>query len=152
MVSLVLAGLLATACGAGNSQDVKITVRCDRHLGITEAMKTRGDWGGTSQWGAVVRGDTLVLSRRGSCGDECRYKEEIVLLAGDRMCPQLVSATKTRTDAGSVAPAPRIDTATHGTLDVQDWHPGGGVVSGRLKAEFTLTFYVQTPTPASRAP
>jgi hypothetical protein len=136
--------LVAVSCTAASAPK-KITVACDRDLDIKADAAKRVDWGGESVWLASAQNDTLVLSRKGSCGDECHYEERIVLASLGTRCPTLVSATITKTDAGSVAPVPRVRTATDGTLEIQDWHPAGGIVSGRLKAEFTLTFYAQTP-------
>lgn len=142
------AGLLAVSCMAAGAPK-KITVTCHRDLHITKDAARRADWGGESVWSASAHNDTLVLSRKGSCGDECRYVEKIVLTSLSAACPSLVSATITKTDAGSVAPAPRVQTATQGALEIQDWQPRGGIVSGRLKAEFTLTFYATTSPPDS---
>jgi hypothetical protein len=58
-----------------------------------------------------------------------------------------VSATVTQKDRGSPKPTPQVKTATRGVLQIQDWNPLGGVVSGRLDAEFSLTFYATTPVP-----
>jgi hypothetical protein len=132
---------------AATSPPKKVTVACNRDLHIEEEAARRADWGGESTWSALAQNDTLVLSRKGSCGDECRYEEKIVLASLTTSCPVLVSATIMKHDAGSVAPAPHVRTATSGTLEIQDWHPAGGIVSGRLKAEFTLTFYAKTPAP-----
>jgi len=140
--------LVAVSCMAASAPK-KITVVCDRHLDIKEDAAKRSDWGGGSTWLASAQNDTLVLSRKGSCGDECRYEERIVLASLGAPCPTLVSATITKTDSLSPVPAPRIQTATDGKLEIQDWHPAGGIVSGRLKAEFTLTFYVLTTRPAT---
>jgi hypothetical protein len=145
---LIVTCAIAIAIVAGKPPK-KIKVECGRNLHITEKMAVRVDWGGTAAWSAASQGDTLVLSRKGQCGDECRYEEKIVLAALAAPCPTLVSATITKNDAGSVAPAPHVQTATEGTLEIQDWHPAGGIVSGRLKAEFTLTFHAQTPAPAT---
>jgi len=148
LVQFFVGVLVAVSCTAASAPNKKITVVCDRHLDITEDANRRMDFGGGSAWLALAQNDTLVLSRKGSCGDECRYEERIVLASLGKPCPTLVSATITKTDAGSVAPVPRVQTATAGTLEIQDWHPAGGIVSGRLQAEFTLTFHAQTPAPA----
>lgn len=142
-----LALLLFAICCTAASAPEKIKIVCNEKLDLTEQAAVREDWGGRSAWSASIAGDTLVLSRKGSCGDECRYEEKIVLVSIERACPTLVSATITKTDAGSVSPLPRVETATRGTLKLQDWHPAGGVVSGRLDAEFTLTFFARIPAP-----
>jgi hypothetical protein len=127
------------------SAPARIKVACDKNLHLTQETGTRSDWGGRSVWLATAHNDTLVLARKGQCGDECRYEEKIVFTSLQAKCPSLVSATVTRTDAGSPVPKPQVKTATRGTLALQDWKPSGGVVSGRLDAEFTLTFYATTP-------
>jgi hypothetical protein len=129
------------------AKTAKLTVTCGHDLHITEKMGARTDWGGTSVWAASAEGDTLVLSRRGSCGDECHYEERIIFTSYQTACPTFVSASITKTDAGSVAPVPRVQEASEGVLEIQDWHSDGGIVSGRLSAEFTLIFYARTPAP-----
>lgn len=135
---------IALGCMTASSQP-RIKINCGEALQLTSDSATRKDWGGTSTWEAAAHEDTLVLSRKGQCGDECGYEERIVFTSLDATCPLLVSATVTRSDGGSPDPAPRITTATEGKLHIQDWQPRGGVVSGRLEAEIKLTFYAQVP-------
>jgi hypothetical protein len=142
----VSVGVLAVSCMTASARQ-KIKVVCGEDMKLTEASASREDWGGISVWTAAAHEDTLVLSRKGQCGDECRYEERIVLTSLSAKCPSLVNAIVTRTDYGSPIPTPRVQTATHGTLHLQDWKPKGGVVSGTLDAEFKLTFYAQTPAP-----
>jgi hypothetical protein len=137
---------LSVCCMAASSSE-HFKVKCNKDLHLTQEMGTRNDWGGRGVWSAAAQGDTLVLSRKGQCGDECRYEERIVLTSLQAKCPTLVTATVTQKDVGSPIPTPQVKTATRGVLQVQDWNPFGGVVSGRLDAEFSLTFYVQTPPP-----
>jgi len=125
------------------SSHEKIKVVCGEPLQLTPESATRKDWGGTSVWEAVALEDTLVLSRRGQCGDECSYEERIVFTSLDAACPELVSATVTRNDRGSPVPTPRVQTATRGTLRIQDWTPTDGIVSGKLDAEIKLVFYAR---------
>jgi hypothetical protein len=141
-----LLGTLTVCCMAASAPGIK--VKCDKDLHLTQEMSTRNDWGGRSVWSATAQGDTLVLLRNGSCGDECRYEERIVLASLQAKCPTLVRATITQKDVGSPIPTPQVKTATRGILQFQDWKPLGGLVSGRLDAEFSLTFYVSTPAPA----
>jgi hypothetical protein len=141
----VLLVSLTVCCMAASAPGIK--VKCDKDLHLTQEMSTRNDWGGRSVWSATAQGDTLVLLRKGSCGDECRYEERIVLASLQAKCPTLVSATVRQKDVGSPVPTPQVKTATHGVLQLQDWKPLGGVVSGRLDAEFSLTFYASTPAP-----
>lgn len=144
-------GGLAVSCMTASALQ-KIKVVCGENLKITAAAASREDWGGTSTWKATASGDTLVLSRKGQCGDECGYEERIVLTSLAARCPSVVSATVTRTDSGSPVPTPRVQTATRGTLHVQEWKPAGGVVSGKLDAEFALIFYAQTSPPKVPSP
>ena len=138
--------VLALGCMTASSQP-HIKINCGEALQLTSDSATRKDWGGTSTWEAAAHEDTLVLSRKGQCGDECGYEERIVFTSLDAKCPSLVSAMLTRIDGGSPVPAPRVTTATEGKLRIQDWQPRGGVVSGRLEAEVKLTFYAQVPPP-----
>jgi hypothetical protein len=141
----ILLSALTVCCMAAATPGIKVA--CDKDLHLTPAANTRTDWGGTSTWTATAQGDTLVLSRKGQCGDECSYQERIVLASLKSKCPTLVSATVTQKDRGSPKPTPQVKTATRGVLQIQDWNPLGGVVSGRLDAEFSLTFYATTPVP-----
>lgn len=136
-----------SVCCMAASAPAGIKVVCGKNLHLTPAAATRENWGGPSTWSAVAQGDTLVLQRRSQCGDECRYQERIVLASIGSRCPTLVSATITQADAGSPVTTPHVQTATRGKLQFQDWKPRGGVVSGRLDAEFSLEFYVQTQAP-----
>jgi len=129
------------------SSHEKIKVVCGEPLQLTSESATRKDWGGTSVWEAVALEDTLVLSRKGQCGDECSYEERIVFTSLDARCPDLVSATVTRNDRGDPVPKPRVQTATRGTLHIQDWKPTDGIVSGKLDAEIKLVFYAQIREP-----
>jgi len=129
------------------SSHEKIKVVCGEPLQLTSESATRKDWGGTSVWEAVALEDTLVLSRKGQCGDECSYEERIVFTSLDARCPDLVSATVTRNDRGDPVPKPRVQTATRGTLHIQDWKPNG-IVSGKLDAEIKLVFYARIAAPS----
>jgi len=138
--------VLAISCMAASSHE-KIKVVCGEPLQLTSESATRKDWGGTSVWEAVALEDTLVLSRKGQCGDECSYEERIVFTSLDARCPDLVSATVTRNDRGDPVPKPRVQTATRGTLHIQDWKPNG-IVSGKLDAEIKLVFYARIAAPS----
>lgn len=141
-----LALAVAAACGAGTrASDTGVRVRCGVDLGIGPAEGTRTDWGAAAQaWTASVRGDTLTLSRRGRCGDECSYTEEITLTGLDLPCPRFHAAQRIRSESGSPAGRTRaVVQATKGTLDIQDWSGPAGVISGRLSAEFGLTFHAR---------
>jgi hypothetical protein len=142
----ILLSSVTVACTAAAPAPFKVV--CDTNLHLTQEMSTRNDWGGRSVWSATARGDTLVLVRNGSCGDECRYEERIVLASLRSKCPRVVSATLAQKDIGSPVTATQVKTATHGVLQIQDWKPFGGIVSGRLEAEFSFTFYASTPAPA----
>jgi len=141
---------IALGCMTASSQP-GIKINCGEALQLTPESATRKDWGGTSVWEAVALEDTLVLSRKGQCGDECSYEERIVFTSLDARCPELVSATVTRNDGGSPVPKPRVQTATRGTLHIQDWKPTDGIVSGKLDAEITLMFYARIPAPSDTA-
>ena len=143
--------VIALGCMTASSQP-RIKINCGEALELNSGSATRKDWGGTSTWTAAAHEDTLVLSRKGQCGDECGYEEKIVFTSLAAKCPSLVSATVTKIDGGSPVPAPRITTATEGKLHIQDWQPRGGIVSGRLEAEIKLTFYAQIPPPATTTP
>lgn len=136
--------VFALGCMTASSQP-RIKINCGEALQLTSDSATRKDWGGTSTWEAIAHEDTLVLSRKGKCGDECGYEEKIVFTKLATDCPTLVSATVSRTDSGSPVPTPQVKTASSGSLKIQDWKPMNGVVSGKLDAEIELTFYAQVP-------
>ena len=143
LLSFVLA-IAAAACGGGaHAGDVRI--QCGVDLGLGREEGVRQDWGVTARvWTATVTGDTLSLSRRGPCGDECSYVEEIVLTGLALPCPRLLTARRITSESGSPAGRTRkIVEAAKGTLNIQDWSGPAGIVSGRLTAEFELTFYVR---------
>jgi hypothetical protein len=139
----VAAFSLLAGCRASNGESERVTVTCGVELGLDAENAARKDWSGeTRAWSAEAIGDTLRLTRKGRCGDECNFVDEIVLAGLSATCPRLVRAASTRRDAGSPVPnAARVVEARQGSLAIQDWNPRG-VVSGRLVAELSLTFYV----------
>ena len=146
MLGTLSALALVAACGVGTrASDTGVRVRCEVDLGIGPADGARSDWGAAARtWTATAGGDTLTLSRRGRCGDECSYTEEITFTGLDLPCPRFHSAQRIRSESGSPAGRTRaVVQATTGTLDIQDWSGPTGVISGRLSAEFGLTFYAQ---------
>lgn len=126
----------------------QIEIRCPVDLGLTPESGLVEDWAGAKRsWEAVVEGDTLTLTRRYSCGDECSITEEIVLGGISEDCPVFVSASAKRSDAGgALGPTSKITRAGKGTLEIEEWNPKLGVVSGHLESEVKFVFY------ASRAP
>jgi hypothetical protein len=139
--------LLASACdsaGSRNSRDSGIDVVCGQDLGLTEESGFVVDWADKRQvWKAVLDEDLLVLTRRGMCGDECSFEDEIVLSGVSKECPELVSASVTTTDQGGAGgPAAATEAAQNGTLKIQDWNSAAGTFSGHLESEVVLTFFV----------
>jgi len=132
---------------SGTSAQPPFTVRCGVALELDASDSVRTDWGGKSgAWLVEAIEDTLQLTRKGQCGDECSFEEEILLAPIGAACPTFVRASVTKTDAGSpLGATKRLREAEKGLLEIQDWNPSGGVVSGRLRAEFELTFYVDIP-------
>jgi hypothetical protein len=147
----LVTSLLALGCLAEDSnvkEEPMIEVRCGADLGLTPASGTIEDWAGVMRsWKAAVDGDIVTLTRRRSCGDECSITEVIVLAGFAETCPRFVSASSTRTDAGgALGPTSKTTRAAEGTLEIEEWNPKSGVVSGRLESEAEFTFFV------SRAP
>lgn len=145
ILALLAAGLVGcTGKVEPTRAPIDLAVECGISLGLTEEDGIKEDWGGNLQsWSGSREGNRLTFTRRGMCGDECNFTEEIVLilLAGD--CPSLLSARVTETDAGSAAGAiEHTRWANEGALQIQDWDPDNGPTSGRLTAEFELTFFV----------
>ncbi|HXV13267.1 MAG TPA: hypothetical protein VEC56_03585 [Candidatus Krumholzibacteria bacterium] len=133
---------MIAGCRANGSEREGVAVTCGTVLGLDAENAARKDWSGeTREWSAEAIGDTLRLVRKGRCGDECTFVDEIVLAGLSARCPSLVRATTTRRDAGSPVPGAKIVEAQHGSLAIQDWD-ARGVVSGRLVAEISLMFYV----------
>jgi hypothetical protein len=139
----LVAGFLGCRATGGEPKD-GVVVTCGAQLGLGVESGVRTDWSGeTHAWSAEVTGDTLRLVRKGRCGDECNFTEEIVLAGISDECPRLVRASTSRRDAGSpVRGAGKIVEARRGSLEIQDWNPLDGVVSGRLTTEFKTTFYL----------
>ena len=130
--------LLAVVPSCRRSQGVSeqgIRISCDTKLGIDEHNASRNDSG--SGWVAQAAGDTLLVMRTGPCGDHCTYTDELVFVDIHEKCPRLVRATTTRRDPA----APKAIDAETGVLGIQDWDLQHGLVSGRLAAEFEVTFY-----------
>ena len=147
----LVASLPALGCLAEDSivkEEPMIEVRCGADLALTPESGVVKDWNGAERsWEAVVEGDTLTLARRYACGDECSITEVIVLAGSAEDCPRFVSASSTRTDAGgALGPTSKTTRAAEGTLEIEEWNPKSGVVSGRLESEAEFTFFV------SRAP
>ncbi len=137
-LAIALAG-----CRASRGDDQgHVEVTCGAELGLEPKDNVRKDWNGdTRSWWVETTNDTLRLVRKGRCGDECKFEEEIVLTDLAAACPQLVRASITRRDAGSPVPA-TVKEARRGTLEIQDWLPARGTISGRLTAEFSATFFL----------
>ena len=126
--------------------DAGLRISCGTKLGVNETNASRRDWGSDKRgWTAEVSGDTLLVMRKGQCGDECVYTDELVFVDIRRECPRLLRATTTRLDFGSPSQAPKAIDAQKGALAIQDWDLERGVVSGRLAAEFEVTFYATIP-------
>ena len=134
-------GCLESDSTAGETP--KIDVRCGVDLGLTPDSGIFEDWAGAIQsWAVVVDEDTLTLRRRYSCGDECSTTEVMVLTGLKDECPRFVSASVTRSEAGgALGPTSRTTRAAEGTLEIEQWDPESGVVSGRLDSEVKFTFY-----------
>ncbi|RPJ48380.1 MAG: hypothetical protein EHM19_02085 [Candidatus Latescibacterota bacterium] len=129
--------------GSFGPDSSRIAVICPVELGLTEEDAAEPDWSGALRtWSLETRGDTLVLTRTGICGDECGFLEELALRDGGKGCPEVVYARRTKHEAGSPGGV-RSDTkwAEVGDLKIQDWRPGEGAASGELAAEFRFTFY-----------
>lgn len=139
----MVAGFLGCRATGGEPKD-GVVVTCGATLGLGVENAVRKDWSGELRaWSAEVTGDTLRLVRKGRCGDECTFTEEIVLAGLADPCPRLVRASTSRRDAGSpVRGAGKIVEARRGSLEIQDWNPLAGIVSGRLTTEFKTTFYL----------
>jgi hypothetical protein len=133
--------------GGSNRPDTSnITLICPTDLGLTEEDAAKPDWSGAPRlWSVALQGDTVSLTRSGICGDECGFREDLVLLDAGGECPALLSARRIRTEAGSpLGVVSDTVWAEEGELKIQDWEPGTGPVSGELSAEFSLTFYAAT--------
>lgn len=139
----LIAGFLGYRVIGGAPKD-GVVVTCGAQLGLGAEAAVRQDWSGEPRaWSGEVTGDTLRLLRKGRCGDECNFTEEIILAGIADECPRLVHASTTRRESGSPVPgAGKVVEARHGSLEIQDWRPLDGIVSGRLTTEFKTTFYL----------
>ena len=133
-------------CRTPDAAEQGLRVSCGTKLGINETNASRRDWGTDKRgWTAEMAGDTLRVARTGQCGDECVSTDELVFVDIHGDCPQLILATTTRRDFGSPSQTPKAIDAQKGALAIQDWDLERGVVSGRLAAEFEVTFYAVIP-------
>lgn len=140
---------VAAACGGcrtPGAAEQGLRISCSAKLGVNEENASRRDWGSDERgWTAEAKGDTLLVMRIGQCGDECTYTDELVFVDIHHECPTLLHATTTRHDSGSPSQTHKAIDARKGALAIQDWDLARGVVSGRLAAEFEVTFYAVIP-------
>jgi hypothetical protein len=140
---------VAVACGGcrtPGAAEQGLRISCGAKLGVNEENASRRDWGSDERgWTAEAKGDTLLVMRNGQCGDECTYTDELVFVDIRHECPTLLRATTTRHESGSPVNGPKAIDARKGALAIQDWDLARGIVSGRLAAEFEVTFYAVIP-------
>lgn len=139
-----LAILLVGCRATGGEPDPGVVVKCGVALGLEPTDNLRRDWSGeTRGWWAETADDTLRLVRRGRCGDECNFEEEIVFLMADS-CPRFLRASSARVESGSPIPGAggKVVEARRGTLEIEAWRRAPLLIVGRLSAEFSATFYL----------
>jgi hypothetical protein len=147
LICVVTIAAAYTGCRTPGAAEQGLRISCGAKLGVNEENASRRDWGSDQRgWTAEAIGDTLLVMRKGQCGDECTYTDELVFVDIHHECPTLLRATTTRIDHGSpVKASPKAIDAQKGALAIQDWDFARGVVSGRLAAEFEVTFYAVIP-------
>jgi hypothetical protein len=134
--------IVFTICACEADAGQGIIVDCGHDFGVTDSTAVSEDWAGTMvAWDATLSGDTLVVTRRKMCGDECSRLDEIRLTPFSGDCPTSVSVRTVRTDYGSPQPTPEEIVFDEGEVQLQDW--GGEVVSGRFEGKVTWTFYAR---------
>lgn len=121
---------------------VQIVVECDVDLGLTLESGVRVDWNEDARtWTVAEEGSRITLKRSGMCGDECGWVEEIVF-ENTGPCPAFVSArVAQREGMGAKGPVENVTRAAEGKVQLQDWDPQGGIISGRIDAEVAFAFY-----------
>jgi hypothetical protein len=134
-------------CSVDAEEGVRVT--CGHELSIADTTSVSKDWAGRSvEWSAIPEGDTLVITRRKMCGDECSRLDEIRLgpfTSSD--CPTVVSVRQVRFEYGSPVPSEEEVVFSEGKVLLQDWSRDGGVVSGRFEGKVTWDFYARFPSP-----
>lgn len=128
------------ACVADAGRGIVVT--CDHDFGIADSTAVSEDWAGRMvEWSAELSGDTLYVTRRKMCGDECSRLDEIRLAPFSGECPTFVYVRTVRTEYGSPKPSEEEAVLDSGEVQLQDW--GGDVVSGRYEGEVTWDFYAR---------
>jgi len=145
--ALLVIAFTIFSCSVDADEGVRVT--CGHDLGITDTTGVSQDWAGRRvKWSAIPEGDTLVITRRKMCGDECSRLDEIRLapFTNDE-CPAFVSVRQVRFEYGSPLPSEEEVVFFDGKVLLQDWGPDRGVVSGRFEGKVTWDFHVRFPHP-----
>ncbi len=126
----------------------QFVVECDVDLGLGPKDATILDFMDREQaWHAEWDGDTLVLTRRYSCGDECSEKEVLRIADALAECPESIEVRVTLRDHGSPRDIVQVEEPQEGTLTLQDWdvtREGPILVSGRVDGSSRFVFYLDT--------
>ncbi|MBI4719773.1 MAG: hypothetical protein HY770_00765, partial [Chitinivibrionia bacterium] len=142
-MSILFACCILAACAgcqvdqSQNAQPPDVPVECGTNLGLTPESGLKTDWDEVLRgWSWSVDGAQLTLTRKGLCGDECNFTEEIILAGITDSCPQFVSARFAKTDVGG-AKGSVVETiqADKGVLKIEKWEYPNGVISGALETE-----------------
>lgn len=82
------------------------------------------------KWQGTVHADTIILFRKGFCGDECTFKDIIKLLDTHSDLPEFLEATRNDT-IHCCFYSTYNDTVKAGILKIQDYD-AHGLISGRI--------------------
>ena len=132
-IILMLAIILSVACSTKPQQRAGVEVLAyASDPPLTEEGSWKIEWPGgpISKWTAHVSGDTVVVERRGLCGDECAELHRIVFINRNSSLPRFISYTYAE-DHIFPQKMTITDSLIGGTVEIQDWDINS-VVSGQV--------------------
>ncbi len=103
----------------------------DLNYSLTEEMAALKDFDGVLRtWQGSVQGDTIILVRKGRCGDECSFAHRIKFLNTHSTLPQFISAVLSDT-IHCCFPAIHQDSIKAGIVKIHDYRIPG-LISGQI--------------------
>jgi len=133
--------VFASGCDSSSEEtgDNVVVAYSGETLTAEDAVVTDG-MGFEQEWQAERNGNTVTLKRSELCGDECNETTKLVLRNQERdRLPTFVSLERVRQE---YLPEQRKENRLEvKQVEIQDWNPYSGVVSGRVEGEENLVFW-----------